>query len=77
MREPTKEEIEGVNRYVKSISKPTGKNFNDLIDEHKCHDKCKNYQCCDKCKNYHWYYDHCDKWNCEVYGRSVYDCFED
>lgn len=33
MSEATKEELEGVNRYVKSISKPTGKNFNDLIDD--------------------------------------------
>lgn len=33
MREATKEELEGVNRYVKSISKPTGKNFNDSIDD--------------------------------------------
>ena len=33
MREATKEEIESINRYVKSISKPTCKNFNDLIDD--------------------------------------------
>ena len=33
MREATKEEIESVNKYMKSISKPTGKNFNDLIDD--------------------------------------------
>ncbi len=30
---------------------------------------------CDKCKYYHWYYDWCDKWKCEVDGRSVYNCF--
>lgn len=33
MREATKEEIEGVDNYIKSISKDTGKNFNDYIPE--------------------------------------------
>lgn len=28
-------------------------------------------KCCDNCSRYHWYYDHCDKWNCEVDDRSV------
>ena len=32
MREATKEEQEGVNRYIESISKPTGVNFFDLLD---------------------------------------------
>lgn len=33
MREATKEEIEGVDNHIKSISKDTGKNFNDYISE--------------------------------------------
>ena len=28
-------------------------------------------KCCDNCIYYHWYYNHCDKWNCEVDDRSV------
>ena len=31
---------------------------------------------CDKCKFYIWYYDWCKKWQCEVDGREVHDCFE-
>ena len=31
---------------------------------------------CDKCKYYIWYYDRCEKWDCEVDGREVHDCFE-
>ena len=31
---------------------------------------------CDHCKHYNWYYDFCDKWNCEVDAKAVYDCFE-
>ena len=31
---------------------------------------------CDNCKHYHWYYDRCDKWDCEVDAREVHDCFE-
>ena len=31
---------------------------------------------CDKCRNYRWYYDHCDKWDCEVDWREVHNCFE-
>lgn len=31
---------------------------------------------CDNCKCYKWYYDHCDKWNCEVDEREVHNCFE-
>ena len=30
---------------------------------------------CDNCKHYHWYYDWCDKWNCEIDVRSVHNCF--
>lgn len=32
---------------------------------------------CDECKWYRWYYDHCDKWDCTIDGRSVHNCFED
>ena len=32
---------------------------------------------CDNCIHYHWYYDWCDKWECEVDARSVHDCFEE
>ena len=32
MRDATKEEQESVNRYVESISKPTGINFYDLLE---------------------------------------------
>lgn len=28
-------------------------------------------KCCDNCIHYHWYYDHCDKYECEVDVRSV------
>ena len=31
---------------------------------------------CDKCSHYCWYYDRCEKWDCEVDGREVHDCFE-
>ena len=33
MREATRKEQESVNRYIESISKPTGVNFFDLLDE--------------------------------------------
>ena len=28
-------------------------------------------KCCDTCKYYHWYYDKCNKYDCEVDARSV------
>ena len=28
-------------------------------------------KCCDTCKHYHWYYDKCDKYDCEVDARSI------
>lgn len=31
---------------------------------------------CDNCIHYHWYYDWCDKYDVEVKGEAVYDCFE-
>ena len=31
---------------------------------------------CDDCKHYHWYYDWCDKWQCEVDARCIHNCFE-
>lgn len=31
---------------------------------------------CDKCKHYSWYYDRCEKWDCEVDPREVHNCFE-
>ena len=31
----------------------------------------KNKKCCDTCKYYEWYYDKCNKYNCEVDDRSV------
>lgn len=34
-------------------------------------------KCCDNCLHYHWYYDYCDKYDCEVDARAVYDCFEE
>ena len=30
----------------------------------------------DNCKYYQWYYDWCDKWNCEVDGREVHSYYE-
>jgi len=33
-------------------------------------------RCCDTCKYYHWYYDKCDKYNCEVDARSVCVAYE-
>ena len=32
-------------------------------------------RCCDNCAYYSWYYDKCDKWQCEVDSRSVCDDF--
>jgi hypothetical protein len=32
-------------------------------------------KCCDNCIHYHWYYDYCDKYDCEVDAREVHDCF--
>jgi len=31
---------------------------------------------CDDCKHYHWYYDYCDKWDCEIDARACNSCFE-
>ena len=31
----------------------------------------QNKKCCDTCKHYHWYYDKCDKYDCEMDARSV------
>lgn len=28
-------------------------------------------RCCDNCAYYSWYYDYCNKWDCEVDDRSV------
>ena len=33
-------------------------------------------ECCDNCKYYDWYYDKCDKYNCEVDRRSVCNGYE-
>lgn len=30
----------------------------------------------DSCKHYNWYYDRCNKWECEVDFRSIHNCFE-
>ena len=35
MRSPTPEEWDSVNNYIKSISRPTGINIFDLMDEHE------------------------------------------
>ena len=32
-------------------------------------------KCCDNCMYYQWYYDKCDKWECNVDERSVCACF--
>lgn len=34
-------------------------------------DNCKHYH-----KHYHWYYDYCDKWDCEMDARACNSCFE-
>lgn len=31
---------------------------------------------CDNCVHYHWYYDYCDKWECEVDAKEIHKCFE-
>ena len=31
---------------------------------------------CDKCEYYNWYYDYCRKWDCEIDGRAVHNCYE-
>ena len=31
---------------------------------------------CDNCKYYRWYYNHCEKWDCDVDERAVHNCFE-
>lgn len=31
---------------------------------------------CDDCKHYEWYYNRCQKWDCEVDAREVHNCFE-
>lgn len=35
-----------------------------------------NKECCDNCLHYCWYYDYCDKWQCEVDDRSVCSEYE-
>lgn len=32
---------------------------------------------CDNCKHYRWYYDYCEKWDCEIDAREVHNCFEE
>ena len=32
---------------------------------------------CSDCKHYQWYINWCDKWQCEVYWKSVHSCFEE
>lgn len=29
---------------------------------------------CDECKYYKWYYDRCERWDCEVDPREVHNC---
>jgi hypothetical protein len=48
MREATQEELDSVNRYINSISKPTGVNFFDLIEESNYK---RNTSPCDKCSS--------------------------
>lgn len=36
-----------------------------------------NNQCCDNCRHYHWYYDYCDKYDCEVDARETHGCCEE
>lgn len=31
---------------------------------------------CDDCKHFRWYYEHCDKWDCQIDDRSVHNCWE-
>ena len=33
--------------------------------------------CDNDCVHYHWYYDWCDKWKCEIDGRSLGDAYEE
>ena len=35
-----------------------------------------NKECCDNCLHYCWYYDYCEKWQCEVDDRSVCSEYE-
>lgn len=48
MRDATIEELESVDRYIKSISKPTGVNFFDLLD-HDSSKALKQSMMIDKC----------------------------
>lgn len=32
---------------------------------------------CDNCMHYCWYYDYCEKWDCEVDAREIHNCFEE
>ncbi|MBO4542400.1 MAG: hypothetical protein J5725_04375 [Bacteroidales bacterium] len=32
--------------------------------------------CCDTCVHYTWYYDRCEKYQCEVDSRGVYNCYK-
>lgn len=34
-------------------------------------------KCCDTCKYYEWYFDKCQKYNCEVDNRSVCSLHEE
>lgn len=43
MRNPTLEELQGVQKYIDTISRPTGVNFNDLLNvESSTCDNCTN-----------------------------------
>ena len=50
MRNPTEEEMESVNKYIKSISIPTGVNVFDLMDEPQtdCPKSCPSIDICTK-----------------------------
>lgn len=33
-------------------------------------------KCCDTCRNYDWYYDTCEKYNCEIDGRGMCSSYD-
>ena len=36
----------------------------------------KQKKCCDTCKYYEWYYDKCNKYDCEVDDRQICSMYE-
>lgn len=65
--------LKKVERYPNQVTEKI-KVLEEVMTEIK---SMKNKKCCDTCKYYEWYYDKCNKYNCEVDDRSVCSSHEE